>query len=124
MGASFNQLQSRAQSPSTSYSKYIVDSLLFHSCSLVFHSCSLVFHSCSLVFHSCSLVFTRAHSCSLVFTCVHSCSDSCGVLDQIDCERSVLSAGLDFRARERKGGTAAHNAKFPLVEIDTPVSQI
>jgi hypothetical protein len=46
------------------------------------------------------------------------------------------AAGLDFRACERKGGTAdktsrneirvahVHYAKFPLVEIDVPVNQI
>jgi hypothetical protein len=52
----------------------------------------------------------------------------------LDCEWSLLSIGLDFRACERKAGTAdntqetkyafPHNAKFPLVEIDTPVNKI
>ena len=30
---------------------------------------------------------------------------------QIDCERSLLSAGLDFRACERKGGTADNTSR-------------
>jgi hypothetical protein len=30
---------------------------------------------------------------------------------KIDCERSLLSAGLDFRARERKGGTADNTSR-------------
>jgi hypothetical protein len=29
----------------------------------------------------------------------------------IDCERSLLSVGLDFRARERKGGTADNTSR-------------
>jgi hypothetical protein len=29
----------------------------------------------------------------------------------IDCERSLLSAGLDFRACERKGGTADNTSR-------------
>jgi hypothetical protein len=30
---------------------------------------------------------------------------------KLDCERSLLSAGLDFRARERRGGTAVIGAR-------------
>jgi hypothetical protein len=29
----------------------------------------------------------------------------------LDCERSLLSVGLDFRARERKGGTADNTSR-------------
>jgi hypothetical protein len=35
---------------------------------------------------------------------------TCGV-PTIDCERSLLSAGLDFRAREGKGGTADNTSR-------------
>jgi hypothetical protein len=86
MGASFNQLQSRAQSPSTSSSKYIAGftrvpfvftrvhscSIRVHSCSIRVNSCSIRVHSCSIRVHSCSFVFTRVHLCSLVFWLVWS----------------------------------------------------
>ena len=85
---SFNQLQSRAQSLSTSSSKYIVDSLVFHSCSLVFTRVPFVFTRVPFVFTRVPFVFTRVpfvftrvpfvftrvHSCLFVFTRVHLCS--------------------------------------------------
>ena len=34
-----------------------------------------------------------------------------GAGHDLDCERSLLSAGLDFRACERKGGTADNTSR-------------
>jgi hypothetical protein len=78
-----------------------------------------------------SMVSTRHSTCTRVKISLLVNKMCLHCLFPVDCERSLLSAGLDFRACERKGGTAnntsrneIHNAKFPLVEINTPVNQI